>query len=217
MQIIKAVLFEPVGCLAEFPAKEFAEIAGALFDSKERASKSGSDAYWRLVDLIQKSGKTLNSSDAKIAEDLEVQAVNSAHLYEDVGPALSELKAMGIELLIASSLSSTAVGHFVERFSLTGFFSRVWTRDTAAGVKVVPLARAIESTPFKPEQVMSLADTTDGLNVAKEVGANSILMINDYDDGRRLAMQAPAGGIISLHELPDAIRLVAASAKTLRP
>ena len=60
---------------------------------------------------------------------------------------------------------------------------------------------------------MSLFDTTDGLIVAKEVGVNSILMIDEPDEARRLALQAPTGGIVSLHELPDAIRLVAENAK----
>ena len=64
---------------------------------------------------------------------------------------------------------------------------------------------------------MSLADTEEGLNVAKEVGVNSILMINDYDDGRRLAMHPPTGGIISLAELGDAIRLIAENSKAPRP
>ena len=60
---------------------------------------------------------------------------------------------------------------------------------------------------------MFLADTDDGLDLARDVGVNSFLMINDYDEGRRLAMHPPAGGIVSLAELPDAIRLVAANAK----
>ena len=32
MQAIRAVLFEPVGCLAEFSAAEFSEIAAHVFD-----------------------------------------------------------------------------------------------------------------------------------------------------------------------------------------
>ena len=213
MQIIKAVLFDPVGCLAEFPAQEFDEIAASLFDLKESASKSGSGAYWQLLDLMHCSGKKLNASETQFAERLELQAVNRAGLYEDVGPALAELKAMGITLLIASSLSAAAVTRFLEAFSLNDFFSAVWTRDNAGGVKMAPLANAIESASVQPQHVMALVDTIDSLQVAKEVGANSILMINDYDEGRRLAQHAPSGGIVSLHELPDAIRLVAENAK----
>src|SRR5713101_3583880 len=128
MQIIKAVLFAPVGCLAEFPAEEFEEIAASLFDLNESASTSGSGAYWQLLDLMHRSGKKLNASETLLAERLEVQAVNRADLYEDVAPALSELKAMGIGLFIASSLSGAAVTRFLEAFSLNDFFSAVWTR-----------------------------------------------------------------------------------------
>jgi phosphoglycolate phosphatase-like HAD superfamily hydrolase len=213
MQIIKAVLFEPVGCLAEFPAEEFNEIATSVFDLKEPASPSGSEAYWQLLDLMHASGKTLTPAETQIVEDLELQAVNKAHLYEDVVPALAELKAMNMTLVIASSLSAIAVSRFLERFSLTDCFSAVWTRDNARGVRTAPLAKAMESASLQPEHVMSLADTVDGLMVAKELGANSILMFNDYDEGKRLAMHAPTGAIVSLHELPDAIRFVAEGAK----
>ena len=122
----------------------------------------------------------------------------------------AELKAMGIRLVIASSLSDTAISHFLEKFSLKDFFSEVWTRDNASGIKVVPLVKAIINASFKPEHVMFLTDTAEGLKVAKEVGVNSILMINDPDEARRLAMDDPAGGIVSLHELPDFIRLIVA-------
>jgi phosphoglycolate phosphatase-like HAD superfamily hydrolase len=123
---------------------------------------------------------------------------------------------MDITLVIGSSLSSAAASRFLEKFSLTEFFPAVWTRDNAGGVKTAPLAKAMESTSFPPKHVMALVDTVDSLTVAKEIGANSILMINDYEEGKRLAMHAPTGGIVSLRELPDAIRLVAESAKSLQ-
>jgi len=44
----------------------------------------------------------------------------------------------------------------------------------------------------------------ESLEVARELGTNSMVMINDFDQGRRLALSAPTGGIVSLRELPDA-------------
>jgi phosphoglycolate phosphatase-like HAD superfamily hydrolase len=216
MRAIKAVLFEPVGCLAEFPPEEFNEIAASVFDVKGTASTSGSEAYWQVLDLMQQSGKALAPSERQIVDNLEIQAAGKAHLYEDVAPALAELKAMNMTLVIASSLSTAAVSFFLDKFSLNDFFSAVWTRDNARGVKVAPLAKAMESAALQPEHVMCLADTADGLNVAKEASANAILMFNDYDEGKRLAMHRPTGAIVSLHELPDAIRFVAESAKVPR-
>ncbi len=209
MRIIEGVLFEPVGCLAEFGAKEFNEIAASFYGQKKRAGKTGSIAYWQLLKAMQKADKELAAADSKTVEGLEIEAVEGANVYEDVVPALSQLKAMGIKLLIASSLSEAAVNRFLEKSSLKEFFSGVWNRKNAGGVMAVPLTKALASAALDPERVMSLADHEDGLNVAKEVGVNSILMINDYDDGRRLAMHPPTGGIVSLAELPDAIRLIA--------
>ncbi len=213
MQTIHAVLFEPVGCLAEFPALEFDQIAARLF-GKTSINSSGSEAYWQVLALIEKSGGKLNPPDREIAEQLEVQAVNQVELYEDVVPALSELKNMSIRLLIASSLSGAAIRRFLERFALQDLFSAVWNRDSAGGVKAAPLAKAMESASLQPEHVITLVDTIDSLSVARELGTNSILMVNDYEQGRRLALYAPTGGIVSLRELPDAIRLAAESAKS---
>ena len=213
MRTIEGVLFEPVGCLAEFGWKEFNEITASVFGKKKKATKSGSEAYWQLLDLMQKADKDLTADEKKTAEGLEIKAVDGAQVYEDVVPALSQLKAMGIKLLIASSLSEAAIERFLEKSSLKEFFSGIWNRDNSGGVMSVPLSKAMQSANFDPVHVMSLADTEEGLNVATEVGANSILMINDYDDGRRLAMHPPTGGIVSLAELPDAIRLVAENAK----
>ena len=211
MQIIDAVLFEPVGCLAEFPSEQFLEIAARLFGRRKKASQSGSRSYWHLLNLMERANRELDGSEKQLAEALEIQAVDAANAYEDVVPALAELKAMGIQLLIASSLSSAAITYFLERFSLNEFFSAAWTRDSAGGVKAAPLARAVSGTASKPEHLIFITDTLEGLKVSKAVGVNSILMMNDPDEARRLAMRNPAGGIVSLHELPDLIRLVACS------
>jgi phosphoglycolate phosphatase-like HAD superfamily hydrolase len=213
MHVIKAVLVEPVGCLAEFPTEEFNEAAGSLFESGGPPGDSGSEAYWHLIDLMDRAADELKPSDTAIIEELELQAIDRVVLYEDVVPALAALKAMDITLLIASSLSTPAVNRFLEKFSLTPFFSGVWTRDNAGGVKAAPLQKALDSAGVLPEHVICLVDTADGIELAKRVGVNSMLMFNDYDEGKRLATLGPTGAIVSLHELPDAIRLVAEGAK----
>jgi len=210
MNIIDGILFEPVGCLAEFPSDEFDQIALLLFSGKLKPSQSGSQAYWRSLNLMQSRTKTLDDSDKKIFEDLEMQAVERATAYEDVVPAVSELKGMGVKLAIASSLSHKAVARFVERFSLQQLFAETWDRDNAGGIKAAPLTAAMQSASLKAEQTMFLTDTGDGLKVAKSVGVNSILMMNDPDEAMRLAAHTPSGGIVSLHELPDFIRFIAA-------
>ena len=211
MQPVEAILFEPVGCLAEFPAEPFNEIAARLVGGnagrKRKPSRSGSRSYWHLLNLFEVSGQEL--SDPAITS-FELQAVDGAGVYEDVPPAVAELQAMRIRLILASSLSAPAVARFLEKCP---HFSEVWNRDSAGGIKAAPLQRALSSASLRPEQTMFLTDTAEGLKVAKSVGIAPVLMMNDPDEARRLAMQEPAGGIVSLHELPDFLRLVAAHAK----
>jgi beta-phosphoglucomutase-like phosphatase (HAD superfamily) len=214
MRVIKAVLFEPVGSLAEIPAGPFNEIAARVFNFTADPGDTGSEAYWQLLELMTESG--LKDADRPVVERLELQAVDGAHVYEDVVPALEALRAMDIGLVIASSLSARAVHHFLDKSGVADFFSGVWTRDKAGGVKDAPLQKALDSLGYQRDEVMALVDTKDGVELVKEAGANAILMINDYDEGRRLVTHAPTGAIVSLHELPDAIRFVAAGAKVPR-
>ncbi len=199
MQPVEAILFEPVGCLAEFPAEPFNEIAARLFGRKRKPSRSASRSYWHLLNLMEAAG----TFDAGEAEALELEAVEAASVYEDVAPALAELNALGVRVVLASSLSQRAVARFAEK--CPGFPS-VWSRDTAGGVKDAPL-RAASTIP---ERTLFLSDTAEGLRTAARAGVNGILMMNDPDEAKRLALLGPAGGVVSLLELPDFVRLVAA-------
>jgi beta-phosphoglucomutase-like phosphatase (HAD superfamily) len=210
MQSIEGILFEPVGCLGEFPSDPFLELAFRLFGRKKKISPSGSRSYWHLLNLIQSSNENLEGSDRQFIETLEIDAVLAASVYEDVVPALSELKAMSVKLLVASSLSRAAITLFLDRYSLNQFFSAAWNRNDAGGVKASPLQAAVAGASLRPEQVLFLTDTLEGLKVAQGLHVHPILMMNDPDEARRLTMHNPSGGIVSLHELPDFIRLVAA-------
>ena len=219
MQLIEAILLEPVGCLAEFPAAPFHEIAARLFVRKfarqKPSSQSGSRSYWHLLNQMEASDQPQNEANRAAIEALEVQAAAAAILYEDVFPALSELQAMGIKLILASSLSRPAIERFL-RGPLKDFFSGVWDRDNSRGIKAVPLSRALAAASVPPQKTMFLADTAEPLKVARDLGINVILMMNDPDEARRLALHnpagAPAGGIVSLRELPDFLRLLLAQA-----
>jgi phosphoglycolate phosphatase-like HAD superfamily hydrolase len=210
MQPIEALLLEPVGCLAEFPSAPFHEIAVRLFGRKRKTSSSASRTYWHLLNLIDDMDTPFDEEKKSIAEALEVEAVDAANIYEDVVPALAELKSMGTRLFVASSLSRRAVSRFVERNSLGDFLSGVCARDDAGGVKSAPLVNVLGGACLPREKTMFLTDTMEGIKIARSVGVHPILMMNDPDEAQRLAMHNPAGGIISLHEMPDFLRLIAA-------
>jgi phosphoglycolate phosphatase-like HAD superfamily hydrolase len=210
MQNIEALLLEPVGCLAEFPSGPFQEIALQLFGRKRMAGSSASSIYWYVLNLMDSARPPLDAEKKRLAENLEVETVDAASMYEDVVPALAELKSMGIRLFVATSLSRRATSKFIERNSLSEFLSAVCTRDDAAGVKSAPLLKALASGSLTQEKTMFLTDTVEGIKIARSVGVHPILMMNDPDEAQRLSMHNPAGGIISLHEMPDFLRLLAA-------
>jgi FMN phosphatase YigB (HAD superfamily) len=99
---------------------------------------------------------------------------------------------------------------------LQGYFSSVWSRDHAKGVKAAPLQIALRQSGLQPGHAIFLTDTAEGMKAAESVGVNAVLMMNDPDESRRLAAHNPAGGIVSLHELPDFIRIVRAQ-QSARP
>jgi FMN phosphatase YigB (HAD superfamily) len=206
MDCIKAVLFEPVGCLAEFRAEEFNSAAAELFGASSDPATTGSQAYWRLLGLMQQ--RAIAAESGARLEELELRAVEHADLYEDVRASLAELKSLGIATILASSLSRAAAVRFIERHSLADLFAGMITRDEAGGVMGKVLQSVLDKTSLDPAQVMALADTAEALAMTKQLGLNAMLMINDYDEGRALAERNPAGGIVSLAELPDALRLI---------
>jgi len=160
-----------------------------------------------MLTLMETANETWDVSAVQKAEELEVQAVDAAAVYEDVLPALAELKEMGLTLALTSSLSHRACSRFLERFGLKKYFAAVSARGDDGGVKVAPLARALTVTSLRPDETLFLADTLEGIKIGGVVGLNVVLMMNDPDEAMRLAEYNPAG-IVSLHELPDFIRLV---------
>ncbi|HWF37117.1 MAG TPA: HAD hydrolase-like protein [Candidatus Acidoferrales bacterium] len=181
-----------------------------MFGRERKPSQSGSRAYWHLLNLMESADRNLHVSELELIESLELQAVSGAAIYEDVVPALSELKAMNIQLFMASSLSHTAISRFLDGYSLRQLFSGAWDRDNSHGIKLGPIQATMASANLKFDRTMFLTDTIEGLKAAGACGVHPIAMMNDPDEGRRLAMHNPAGGIVSLHELPDFIRLLVA-------
>jgi beta-phosphoglucomutase-like phosphatase (HAD superfamily) len=213
MEQIEGLLIEPVGCLAEFPPGSFHQIAVRVFGRKRKASPSASRSYWHLLNLMAAAETPLSDEQRNIVASLEAEAVDGARIYEDVAPVLAELKSMGIRLLIASSLSGAAARRFIEKNSLGEFFSGVWSRDDAGGIKATPLTAALHAASLPPERTIFLTDTVEGISAARAAGGHPILMMNDPDEAQRLSTYDPAGGVVSFHEIPDFIRLVAAQNK----
>ncbi len=205
---IAAVMFEPVGCLAEFHAEEFDAAARELFGSSAEHASTGSQAYWRLLGLIDQAGGAIAPARLMRLEELELAAVERADLYEDVAPSLEKLRSAGVSTYLVSSLSHKAIARFIERFSLADLFGASVAREEAQGVMGRPLRHAIDRASLDPKRVIYLVDTAEALEMTKRLGLNALLMINDYDEGRALAERSPAGGIVSLAELADALRLI---------
>ena len=205
MEKIAALLFEPVGCLAEFRPDGFDQAAHELFGATVDASASGSQAFWRLVDLI---GRRPQLASSPQLEAFEIAAVEQSDVYEDVRPSLEKLRTSGVQIHLATSLSRQALARFVARFDLAELLSGQVARDDAQGVGTGPLRHALEQAGLEPRHCIYLADTGFSLDIAKRVGVNGLLMINDYDEGRALAECNPMGGVVSLTELSDALQLI---------
>ena len=218
MQTVDAILFDPVGALAEFPAAPFQAVAARVFARSPAAgaqgsvggSVGGSTAYWDLLDLLASGDRPLRPDEHATIEAGELEAVDGAVVYDDAGPALIELAGLGVRLIVASSLSENALSRFLDRADLNALFHDRWSRDAAGGVADAVLRRAVAGGSLAADRVLFLADTEAGLRAATRAGVRPILMMNDPDEAMRLTACDPAGGIVSLHELPDLVRLVAA-------
>jgi beta-phosphoglucomutase-like phosphatase (HAD superfamily) len=221
VQAVDAVLFDPVGALADFPPGPFQAAAAHVFPSSPMADAQsvgegtvgGSAAYWDLLDLLASCDRPLQAAEQRTIDAAELDAVEGAFLYDDAGPALVELAGLGVRLIVTSSLSERALSRFLDRAALNGLFHERWSRDTAGGVGDAVLRRAVASGSLVGDRVLFLTDTETGLRAATRAGICPILMMNDPDEAMRLTACGPAGGIVSLLELPDFVRLVASRAR----
>jgi beta-phosphoglucomutase-like phosphatase (HAD superfamily) len=216
VEAIRTVLFEPVGCLAEFRPDEFNAAATELGAAAAETAPTGSQAYWRLTGLIEQQPERFAAARARL-QDFELAAVEHADLYPDVAPCLAELRELGIATVLVSSLSRAAIDRFIARFSLSDLFAGAVAREEAGGVRARVLCHAVERIPLDPQHIMVLVDTAEGLDLAKQLKLSAMLMINDYDEGRALSALNPAGGIVSLAELPDALRVIAQQSGLRQP
>jgi hypothetical protein len=108
--------------------------------------------------------------------------------FEDVAPAFTELKAMGIQLHTAPYPSPLA--HSVILLN----------RDSYGA-----------ATNADPDETLYITDNAEGLTKAKTAGMIPILLMHNPEEAMRLVANNPAGGVVSLLELPDFIRFVAAT------
>jgi len=116
--------------------------------------------------------------DAILFNPVGVLVDEQGEMYEDAAPALAELAALGVKLIAVTSLSEAE------------------------------LTKAVTEAELSADRVICLTDTEQGLQAARAVGVQPVLMMNDPDEAMRLTSLNPAGGIVSLHELPDLVRLI---------
>ncbi|HKE82445.1 MAG TPA: HAD family hydrolase [Vicinamibacterales bacterium] len=135
----------------------------------------------------------------------------SAPPYDDAVPALTELKALGLTLIAASSLPHDELTSFLDSSGLRGFFDGVSSAESTAGDRGVMLREALASAQIAPDHALFITDSADGLAAARAAGVHGVLMMNDPDEAMKLTAHNPAGGIVSLLELPDLVRFVSAT------
>jgi phosphoglycolate phosphatase-like HAD superfamily hydrolase len=180
----------------------------------QSTASSASDAYWKVLGLLEGAAGANRIDDIYLTAQ-ECAAVAGINIFEDVVPALAELQALGVKLVIASSLSAAAVDQFLSR-GLAPYFSPVSSRHSAGGVKAEPLREALRTANLSAANTLYLADTAEGIAAARLAGVQPILMMNDPDIAMKLTELKPVGGVISLFELPDFVRLVAAQRASIQ-
>src|ERR1700694_5255913 len=99
MQAVDAILFDPVGALAEFPAAPFQTVAARVFARSPAVEAQGSQAYWDMLDLLASCDRPLRQDEHRRIDAGELEAVDAALVYDDAGPALAELAGPGVRLI----------------------------------------------------------------------------------------------------------------------
>src|SRR5262249_1492585 len=156
-------------------------------------SVGGSRAYWQLIDRLASRQLRLPPEELAEIETRELEAAQAAFVYDDAPPALVELAGLGVQLIVASSLSEPAVSRVLERTGWRSLFHGQWSRSTAGGVGDLLIQKAVTGGALTADRVLLLTDTEAGLRAAALAGVRPILMMNDPDEAMRLTAYNPAG------------------------
>lgn len=161
--------------------------------------------YWSHYEreLLRHAGIELDDDESrKIAEDC-LRVEPRLELYEDVAPAVSELRRRGLTTAIVSNLEQP-LDRFLPDINFPSMFDVIVTSGEVGAAK--PDARifleACRRLKLQPENVLHIGDQIDGdVNGAQQAGLQAILL-----DRSRLAADRPdndhaVAGLIELLEL----------------
>jgi len=214
--MIKAVIFDLDGTLLRMKLR----VREAKIELIKRLREMGIDSDQidvripteEIVSRIVKNYGLSRSHLMRLVDEVyipyELEAAEAAELKEGVKDVLTELRAMGFKLAVASNNGRLGVNLALENTSIKHFFDIIVTRNDVNRMK--PDGALIEETVrrlgIRPSEAVYVGDTGHDVLAAHRVGVPSIAVSGGADPVSRILNYRPEILIKDIRDLPDALR-----------
>jgi HAD superfamily hydrolase (TIGR01509 family) len=168
---------------------------------------AGRDTFHAEVWLERCLGKPVAPEPLWAAQERrEMELVKGLRPLPGVEEMLSEARALGLKLAVASSSDRAWVSGHLDRLGLESYFQALVTADDVRRLKPDPeiYLRALATLEVEPEEAMALEDSPNGVLAARRAGIPCVAVPNAvtarlHIEGASLMLESLAG--VSLESL----------------
>jgi phosphoglycolate phosphatase-like HAD superfamily hydrolase len=157
-------------------------------------------------------------------KDLKIQSENFHKLYlKKVGgtrtragskEVLTWLKKQNIERIIYSNHTIDDILNQTSRLKITGTFSKILARDLKTDghshvrvrTKEIKLQNYVKIRDYKPQEVLSIGDTEEEIEIGKKYGYHTVAITGGYNTTARLKKHHPDFLIHNMLELKNIVK-----------
>lgn len=181
-----------------------------LYEEHRNGSKFERDLEARAITKVfEEAGLHLDSKEAyTLATQLEYEIASQiASVYPEVADSLKELKDMGIDVYIATDVTSDHLKGLLESSGLMNTISNGLTPDSI-GVGRADKSywlKILDKTGLPPDRCLVVDDTRSCLKAAKKSGASTVYIRRGSSKAKRRDFK-PDYTIETLKELPGIVK-----------
>jgi len=138
----------------------------------------------------------------------ELEAAEAAELRDGMKEVLTELKAMGFKLAVASNSSKHGVHLALENTSIKELFDVIVTRTDVNRMKPdgALIAETLRRLNVKPSEAIYIGDTTHDILAARKVGVKSIAISGGAHSINLILNSKPDILIKDVKEIPKVLK-----------
>ncbi|MGM0436861.1 MAG: HAD family hydrolase [Bacillota bacterium] len=197
--IIKAVIFDMDGVIIDSEPlhyevnKEIFSELNIVVSEKEYNSYIGTSNHEMWEEIVKKHNLDKKASDlASLQQQKNLEHVinGELELMDNVKELLDDLKNSNINLALGSSSPKKLINKVINNFNIKDYFKIIRSGENVDDGKPAPdlFLKISEELNIKPENIVVIEDSHNGVKAAKNAGMNCIGFSNENSGNQDLSI-----------------------------